>query len=118
VSIDAADPPETWRWAGPTWTGRAPRTTGASIASITVTAEDPMSTANTWAAVLGLEAEAPGAEAEAEGETMLLLDGAQSVRFAEGGAGITEISVGGGGNGSGSGGETLQIGRAVIRNLG
>jgi hypothetical protein len=56
VSLDWADPPESWRWAGPRWTGGAPadRAEGG-IAGITVAAVDPAKMAARWGEVLGTD---------------------------------------------------------------
>jgi hypothetical protein len=56
VSLDWADPPESWRWAGPRWTGGAPadRAEGG-IAGITVAAVEPAKMAARWAEVLGVD---------------------------------------------------------------
>jgi hypothetical protein len=57
VSLDRADPPESWHWAGPRWRGGAPadRAEGG-ITSLTVQAADPEAMAARWADVLGLPA--------------------------------------------------------------
>lgn len=63
VSLDWADPPESWHWAGPSWQGGAPSDRAAGgITSLTVAAADPQATAARWAALLGMR-ELPGAEA-------------------------------------------------------
>lgn len=46
VSIDWADPPESWRWAGPGWTGKAPPHGNGGIAGITVEVDDPPAVAS------------------------------------------------------------------------
>lgn len=53
VSLDWADPPQSWHWAGPEWTGRAPAHRGGGISGITVEVTDPAGTAARWAEVLG-----------------------------------------------------------------
>ncbi len=53
VSLDWANPPESWRWAGPAWTGRAPRHGHGSLTGLTIEADDPEAAARRWAAVLG-----------------------------------------------------------------
>lgn len=90
VSLDAADPPESWHWAGPRWRGGAPADAApGGLASLTVEARDPLAMAERWAAVLGL----PTAEATIE------LDGAaQVLRFVatgqgEGGGGIVGVGL-------------------------
>src|ERR1700689_2302298 len=57
VSVDWADPPDSWRWAGPDWTG--PRAGEVArqegISGLTVALEDPLAGARRWAAVLGVD---------------------------------------------------------------
>ena len=72
VSVDAASPPESWRWAGPEWTGGAPKTDpGVGIQSITVATLDPAASAARWAAVLACP----------RSGTILTLDSGQEVHF-------------------------------------
>ena len=80
VSIDVADPPSSWRWAGPLWadpnwerhqqTGRCSRIAGAEIQSA-----DPRATAARWCEVLGR----PAGE-ERDGTPCIPLEGAE-LRF-------------------------------------
>lgn len=73
VSLDWADPPESWHWAGPRWRGGAPADRAAGgVAGITVAALDPPAMARRWADVLGVDA----------GDTTIELPGAgQQLRF-------------------------------------
>jgi hypothetical protein len=85
VSLDAADPPATWHWAGPAWTGGVPDDVPAGgIVDVTVRTPDPTAAARRWSDVLGVTADGPAIE----------LAGGQSVRF-EGGAddGIVAATV-------------------------
>ncbi len=54
VSLDWADPPESWRWAGPEWTGRAPAHSQGGLRGLTIEVTDPAAAASRWAEVLGL----------------------------------------------------------------
>jgi Glyoxalase-like domain len=54
VSLDCADPPESWRWAGPDWTGRAPATRNGGVRGLTIEVIDPGRASERWASVLGL----------------------------------------------------------------
>jgi hypothetical protein len=54
VSLDWADPEQSWRWAGPSWTGRAPKHAGGGVRRLTVEVHDPPAAARRWAAVLGI----------------------------------------------------------------
>lgn len=53
VSVDWADPPESWHWAGPRWRGRADsdREPGA-IEGFTLAAADPAAAEKRWSEVL------------------------------------------------------------------
>lgn len=94
VSIDWADPPESWRWAGPAWTGTAPSHSPGGIAGVTVEVDDPGLAAARWAEVLGLAAHHAGSEA-----TVRLEDAGQLLHFlpATGGRGegIVEVQLSG-----------------------
>jgi len=54
VSLDWADPAESWRWAGPEWTGHAPAHRGGGLSGVTIEVTDPAGAAARWAEVLGL----------------------------------------------------------------
>src|SRR5215472_5886383 len=54
VSLDWADPPESWRWAGPQWSGHAPAHSHGGLSGLTIEVTDPAGTAARWAEVLGL----------------------------------------------------------------
>jgi len=92
VSLDWAHPPESWRWAGPEWTGHAPPHASGGVSGLTIEVDDPASAAARWAMVLGLTV-------TNDGDTpTVLLDGArQDLRFvpsAPGRAdGITEVRL-------------------------
>jgi predicted enzyme related to lactoylglutathione lyase len=58
VALDKMAQPASWRWAGPEWIAKAPAETGpARVTGATLTAREPAALANTWAAVLGAEAD-------------------------------------------------------------
>jgi hypothetical protein len=93
VSLDWADPPESWRWAGPEWTGRAPEQHPAgAISGLTIEVIDPAAAAERWAGVLGLTVIDTGGTA-----TIELTHAGQDLRFvpagSAGGEGITEIRL-------------------------
>ena len=55
LSLDVAVPPESWRWAGPAWTGSADAAQSAgrsAIRSATLQAADPEALARRWSQVL------------------------------------------------------------------
>lgn len=58
VSLDRADPPESWRWGGPDWTGKAGTGAPGRVLGATVAVPDAQATAARWADILG--APAPG----------------------------------------------------------
>jgi len=88
VSLDAADPPGTWRWAGPDWTGGEPQPAPGGIVGLTVQGADPAALADRWAAVLGLDAD--GGAIELDG-------GRQRLRFVapvdDRGEGIVAVEI-------------------------
>jgi hypothetical protein len=94
VSIDWADPPESWRWAGPQWTGRAPPGRTGGITGLTVEVDDPLAAAARWAAVLGL-----GVTDRGSAVTIGLAAAGQRLRFvpapADRGEGIVEVQLAG-----------------------
>jgi len=91
VSLDWAEPPQSWRWAGPEWTGQAPPVTAGGVSGITVEVADPVGVAARWAEVLGLTV------TDDDGTPTVLLEHArQDLRFvsAAGRAdGITEVRL-------------------------
>ena len=94
VSVDRAEPPESWRWAGPSWTGRAPGHPPGGVTGLTIEVEDPSVAAQRWAAVLGISASRAGSTAVVE-----LPDAGQRLEFgparAGHGAGITAVTIAG-----------------------
>ena len=56
VSVDWASPEQSWRWAGPSWTGRAPEHAPGGVTGLTIEVNDPAAAARRWAAVLGISA--------------------------------------------------------------
>jgi hypothetical protein len=90
VSLDRADPPGSWRWGGPDWTGRVGRGAPGRLAGATISVPDPDSVARRWSAVLGVPL------AGDSGRPELRLDRDVRVAFAtaDGGAeGLTEVEV-------------------------
>lgn len=51
LALDTVDPPGSWRWAGPAWTGTAPPARGG-LRSVTIAVDDPTQVAARWAQVL------------------------------------------------------------------
>jgi hypothetical protein len=92
VSLDWADPPQSWRWAGPEWTGRAPSHPAGGVSGLTVEVSEPAGTAGRWAESLGLTVTDNGSTA-----TIRLADAAQELRFVPAtsgrGEGITEVRL-------------------------
>lgn len=94
VSLDWADPPGSWRWAGPAWTGTVPPHQPGGIHSVTVEVDDPAGVAGRWAAVLDLPTTDDGVAS-----IVPLPAAGQRVRFVpagrSGSQGITEVVVAG-----------------------
>jgi hypothetical protein len=89
VSLDRAEPPESWRWGGPDWIGKAGAGAPGRLTGITLRVTDHDTVAARWGEVLGVR---PG-----DGATPALeLDGA-SVAFepanGPGDDGLVEIAV-------------------------
>lgn len=86
VSLDRPDPPETWHWAGPRWTGSTPADAEpGGVTAMTVASTDPAAAAERWAAVLG---------ADPSGTTLTLDEGRQELRFVAGDDDvITDVEV-------------------------
>lgn len=72
VSIDEPVPYDSWRWGGPSWIGDVTPGTGG-VREMTVRVPDPTDVAQRWAGVLG--------EPESSGDTIVLDEGRQTVRF-------------------------------------
>lgn len=84
VSLDRAEPPGSWRWGGPDWTGREGRGAPGRLTGAVIEVADPGAVAARWAHVLG---------AGVGDGPVLELDGAP-VAFREGpDGGLVEISV-------------------------
>ncbi|MGO8959273.1 MAG: VOC family protein [Streptosporangiaceae bacterium] len=66
VSVDWAAPPESWRWAGPSWTGHEPEHAPGGLTGLTIEVADPTAAAQRWAAVLGIPADSGGRSAVVE----------------------------------------------------
>jgi hypothetical protein len=92
VSLDWADPQESWRWAGPTWTGAAPPHPHGGIVGLTIEVSEPLAAASRWAEVLGVTA-----HAEDKSATVMLGGDRQQVRFVQlgedHGEGITDVTL-------------------------
>jgi hypothetical protein len=93
VSLDWAAPAQSWRWAGPSWTGRAPAHSPGGVTGLTIEVDDPPAAARRWAAVLGITV-------TGEQATVVELPGpGQWLRFvparAARGEGITAITIAG-----------------------
>lgn len=69
VSIDAAEPPSSWGWAGPSWRDHVRTDVVTGLAGVVVQVADPDTVAARWAAVLDRPL-------EGSGRTVSLDDGA------------------------------------------
>ncbi len=94
VSLDWAAPEQSWRWAGPSWTGQVPEHAPGGVTGLTIEVDDPPATARRWAAVLGLSAADRG-----DATVVELPDPGQRLRFVPArsgrGEGITEVTIAG-----------------------
>jgi len=94
VSVDWATPQQSWRWAGPAWTGQAPQHSPGGLTGLTIEVIDPAAAARRWAAVLGIPAGRGGHTAVVE-----LPDSGQQLQFvltrAGHGEGITAVTIAG-----------------------
>jgi len=92
VSLDWAEPAESWRWAGPSWTGRAAEHGPGGVTGLTIEVRDPFAAAQRWAAVLGVPAARDGMTAVVE-----LAESGQRLLFkqasADHGEGITAVTI-------------------------
>jgi len=73
VSIDWAKPPESWRWAGPAWTGKASPAGHDGVKEIVIEDKDPVACAARWSAALGIPVET------IEGLAAIQLDNAEQL---------------------------------------
>ena len=91
VSLDWAAPDQSWRWAGPSWTGQVPEHSPGSVTGLTIEVADPAATARRWAEVLGIPAR--------DDDTIALTAAGQRLRFVPApdgqGEGITEVTIAG-----------------------
>ena len=55
VSLDRADPPESWRWGGPAWIGSAGEGAPGHVVGAAIDVTDPNSVALRWGSVLRVE---------------------------------------------------------------
>jgi hypothetical protein len=94
VSLDWTVPPESWRWAGPAWTGRAPDHVPGGVTGLTIEVLDPPAVAERWAQVLGLPTGIDGSDV-----VVALPGSGQWLRFVQvpagRGEGITEVTIAG-----------------------
>src|SRR4249920_1807508 len=81
VSLDWATPEQSWRWAGPSWTGRVPGHAPGGVTGLTIEVRDPAAAARRWAAVLGISAAGRGPTMVDGPITVELPDSHQRLRF-------------------------------------
>jgi hypothetical protein len=90
VSLDWAVPEESWRWAGPSWTGRAPEHAPGGVTGLTIEVSDPPAAARRWAEVLGIPA------SDSRGAVAVLPESGQRLQFVPArpgrGEGITTVT--------------------------
>ncbi len=87
ISIDRADPPASWRWAGPAWTGTAPARRGAGgLLRATVATPEPERAAARWAELLGTTPAAVPVEWTAGDDAIRAVDVRVAPKLARGAA--------------------------------
>jgi len=90
VSLDWATPEQSWRWAGPSWTGRAPDHAPGGVTGLTIEVSDPPAAARRWAEVLGIPA------SDSRGAVAVLPESGQRLQFVPArpgrGEGITTVT--------------------------
>jgi hypothetical protein len=101
VSLDSANPEQSWRWAGPAWTGQVPGRTPGGVTGLTIEVDDPAAAAARWAQVLGIGAVGAPPRAPAGDQAIMveLPARGQRLRFVRApgghGEGITEVTIAG-----------------------
>jgi len=76
VSIDAMEPPESWKWAGPGWRERAQTEVASGLLGAVLEAADPEALAARWGAVIDARP-----DPAADGSWTLALEQGTRVRF-------------------------------------
>jgi hypothetical protein len=76
VSIDAMQPPESWRWAGPGWRERSRAEVATGLVGVVIEAPDPEKLAVRWGEVLDLRP-----DPDAAGGVTLVLERGTRVRL-------------------------------------
>jgi len=91
LSLDAAEPPSSWQWAGPEWERAVRMDVVSEITGVELQADDPLALAQRWAQVLGR----PLAHTAAGVLRIVLDQGAiRFVRASDGrGAGVSGLDV-------------------------
>ncbi len=85
LALDAVDPPGSWRWAGPAWTGQGPSCAGG-LRAVTVTVPDPDDVVRRWAALLDVPV--------VDGACRLRLDeGRQDLSFVAGAVDVAAVTA-------------------------
>jgi hypothetical protein len=91
VSLDWAAPEQSWRWAGPSWTGQVPEHAPGGVTALTIEVSDPAAAAQRWAEVLGVPAADDGPlELPARGQRLRFVPAGD-----DHGEGITEVTIAG-----------------------
>ncbi len=53
LSLDVARPPQSWRWAGPTWRDAVRTDVSEALTAVEIHADEPAAMAERWGAILG-----------------------------------------------------------------
>ncbi len=60
LSLDQSDPPESWRWAGPSWESKVRTDVCGSIRGARMAVSDPAATAGRWSEITGESVDSDG----------------------------------------------------------
>ena len=109
VSIDWAEPPDTWRWAGPAWTGASSPNRSGSVTGLVIEVDDPAAASRKWSVAIG-----SGDHSGEGGDAVIeLVAAGQWIRFVpatrSGAEGITEVWLGGAGTSGQTAGSVQEI---------
>lgn len=78
LSLDRADPPGSWRWGGPDWTGGVGTGAPGRLDGVTVSTAEPIVTARRWGTIAGVEP-GPGPALALDGGHIAFTDGPERV---------------------------------------
>jgi hypothetical protein len=75
LSVDQADPPESWEWAGDDWRAHIRTSVATKITGVELQSANPTAMASRWAEVLGREVAADGRSIELDEGVLRFVEG-------------------------------------------